>query len=393
MSEVTKVFISYSHDSEDHKSWVYDLACRLVRDGIDTILDQWDIALGSNLSTFMEKGLTNSDRVLVICTDSYNKKSNEGLGGVGYEKNILTTELLQNQDTTKFIPCICNVTYQLKTPTCLSGRMYLDFSNDLEFETSYNHLLCELYGVSLRPKPELGKNPFSQVEDTRPSIEGRTSVQFFGNRFAKTFPSVRGIERFRNTTEIIERLEVFFRQPFDFRDADPIWWWGYGNCHIDSFRILSPDTILINQYEFVIDELAAVNALADDQAFIYLQTKPSQPSGLYDHSSHEEQLASKGYVDEEFAVYRGRSIKRTEHDDGSAVIDGKVVDLNRESELRIRYLTPYNLLIAPQGSRINNNDFDEILRQTLNDILTERRTLEELLVIILRLPKNRNRDL
>jgi len=103
MNRNPKVFISYSHNDE-HKEWVYTLATNLVDKGVDVLLDQWDLSLGSNLISFMEKGLTNSDRVLVICTDNYNKKSNEGLGGVGYEKNILTSELFRDQDSKKFIP-------------------------------------------------------------------------------------------------------------------------------------------------------------------------------------------------------------------------------------------------------------------------------------------------
>ncbi len=97
MTAIPKVFISYSHDNDIHKQWVYNLACGLVENGIDTILDQWDVQLGSNLIRFMEHGLSNSDRVLVVCTDSYNKKSNDGFGGVGYEKIILTGELFIDQ--------------------------------------------------------------------------------------------------------------------------------------------------------------------------------------------------------------------------------------------------------------------------------------------------------
>lgn len=32
-----KVFISYSHDTQDHKKWVLDLATRLRNSGIDAI--------------------------------------------------------------------------------------------------------------------------------------------------------------------------------------------------------------------------------------------------------------------------------------------------------------------------------------------------------------------
>ena len=34
-----RVFVSYSHDSQDHKNWVLTLATRLVKNGVDVILD------------------------------------------------------------------------------------------------------------------------------------------------------------------------------------------------------------------------------------------------------------------------------------------------------------------------------------------------------------------
>lgn len=183
------VFISYSHDSDKHRDWVYQLACRLVESGVEVVLDQWDIQIGLNILKFMEKGLMNSDRVLVVCTDNYNKKSNDGLGGVGYEKNILTAELFTGQDTNKFIPCIRGVTTSSKTPACLGGRAYIDFTDAAKFDANLKELLHELFGVPLRPKPALGKSPFSQPEeDTLPSIRGESSTVFFSNRFSDAFP-------------------------------------------------------------------------------------------------------------------------------------------------------------------------------------------------------------
>jgi len=43
MSSPPKVFISYSHDSLEHKQWVHKVAVRLRESGIDAILDQWDL--------------------------------------------------------------------------------------------------------------------------------------------------------------------------------------------------------------------------------------------------------------------------------------------------------------------------------------------------------------
>ena len=106
MSLVPKCFISYSHDSEAHKEWVLNLATRLVRNGVNVILDQWDLRLGGDLPSFMEGGLTQVNRVICICSDVYVSKANAGSGGVGYEKMILTSELIQNINSEKIIPII-----------------------------------------------------------------------------------------------------------------------------------------------------------------------------------------------------------------------------------------------------------------------------------------------
>jgi hypothetical protein len=382
------VFISYSHDSDQHRDWVYQLACRLVENGVKVVLDQWDIQLGSNIFKFMEKGLTNSDRVLVVCTDNYNQKSNEGLGGVGYEKNILTAELLSSQDTNKFIPCIRGVSTNFKTPVCLGGRAYIDFTEDANFDSNLRQLLHELFGIPLKPKPALGKSPFAATdEDVLPSMRGESSTVFFSSRFSDAFPGVRGIQWFREPAEAVERLRILFRDPFVFQESIPIWWWRTGDMHIDSFDVLAVDTVLLDHQELVIDELAAVNAGAYYQSFIYIKAKPFEPTGLYDPASVQSQVEHWGYAREEFGLFRGRPVSRAEYDDGSAVIDGKVVDMGHEAKLRVRYVTPYNLLIAPHDSPINSNRFDRQRDELLNAILRGEASLDTLVGAVLQLPK------
>lgn len=73
--EIPKAFVSYSHDSQDHKKWVLDFATRLHNNGIDASLDQWDLKAGDDLPHFMERGLAGADRVLMICTDNYVTKA------------------------------------------------------------------------------------------------------------------------------------------------------------------------------------------------------------------------------------------------------------------------------------------------------------------------------
>ena len=101
-----KVFISYSHDSSEHKQWVAHLSIKLRENGVDAILDQWDLYPGDDVPSFMEKHLPESDYAVLICTKRYVEKANSGEGGVGYEKMIVSAEMVENIDVGKFIPLI-----------------------------------------------------------------------------------------------------------------------------------------------------------------------------------------------------------------------------------------------------------------------------------------------
>ena len=43
------------------------------------------------------RAVRDSDWVVVVCTDKYVEKANKGMGGAGYEKMIMTAELVKNQ--------------------------------------------------------------------------------------------------------------------------------------------------------------------------------------------------------------------------------------------------------------------------------------------------------
>ena len=164
MAKNPKVFISYSHDSPEHKCWVSELAAKLRHGGIDVILDQWDLGLGDDITRFMERGIVDSDRVLVVCTDQYVSKANANEGGVAYERMIVNAELVQNLGTNKFIPIIRQASGKEKTPKFLGTRVYADFRNDSQFEAACEKLIRELHEMPIVQKPPLGKNPFPFVK-------------------------------------------------------------------------------------------------------------------------------------------------------------------------------------------------------------------------------------
>lgn len=168
---IPKVFISYSHDSQEHKKWVLDFATRLRNTGVDAIIDQWELKPGDDLPHFMEKHLANSDRVLMICTDRYVEKANAGTGGVGYEKMIITADMLRSIDSNKVIPIIRqNGTHNV--PIFLKSKLFIDFSRRDELEFSYDELIRALHNAPLFVKPPVGNNPFTPVENLQQDRTG-----------------------------------------------------------------------------------------------------------------------------------------------------------------------------------------------------------------------------
>jgi hypothetical protein len=159
MKTATRVFLSYSHDSPAHKQWVLKLAADLRVYGVDAIIDQWDLSPGEDIPTFMEHALKSSDRVVVVCSGRYVERANTGKGGVGYEKMIVTAELIEDLGSKKFIPIVRNAKIP-PVPTFLGYRLYIDFEDDAKYPSSLETLLRELLNVPNPGKPPLGSSPF-----------------------------------------------------------------------------------------------------------------------------------------------------------------------------------------------------------------------------------------
>ncbi len=102
------VFISYSHDTPAHKKWVGELASKFVDNGVAVLLDQWEIGLGDDIPKFMERAVSDADCVLMICTETYVRKADEGKGGAGYEAMIgaPVSWCREIWATAKFVPVI-----------------------------------------------------------------------------------------------------------------------------------------------------------------------------------------------------------------------------------------------------------------------------------------------
>ena len=158
--ELPRCFISYSWDSDQHRDWVRKLATRLRECGVDAILDQFHCAPGMDLTQFMEESVRESDFVILVCTPNFARKADGKVGGVGYEKQIITGEMFSAEAReTKFVPVLREGDAKESLPSYLKSRLFVDLRDDGSFETKLDELLRHFYHEPLYSPPPLGRKP------------------------------------------------------------------------------------------------------------------------------------------------------------------------------------------------------------------------------------------
>ena len=170
MLETQKVFISYSWTTPKHEEWVLNLSERLISDGVDVILDKWNLKEGQDKYEFMESMVNSPEinKVLIILDKKYSEKANSREGGVGTETQIISPKIYENVAQEKFIPIVTerNEKGKAYVPTFLATRVYIDLSSDDQFETNYETLIRNVFERPSFSKPKLGTPPSYLDEPT-----------------------------------------------------------------------------------------------------------------------------------------------------------------------------------------------------------------------------------
>jgi hypothetical protein len=200
-----KCFISYSWESENHKSWVRQLATDLQRNGVYVLLDQWDLKLGADITNYMESSIRESDFVLLVCTPSFAKKANEGKGGVGYEKSIVTGEIFNNAAIeTKFVPILKYGSAEESLPSYLKSRLFVDFREEKSYQASLTELLRHFFKSPEFERPKLGEKP--NLKTTTDIIAPQTGKDKKQRR--KTKHSEFDLTKFKNLVAYASQIET-----------------------------------------------------------------------------------------------------------------------------------------------------------------------------------------
>lgn len=106
-----RIFISYTHENDDHKGRVRELACRLRSEGFNCHIDTdcEEDAPAKGWPVWMQEQIENADLVLIVCSEAYDRAFRKdtidtGKGSV-WEGSLITQELYdQCGHNSKFIP-------------------------------------------------------------------------------------------------------------------------------------------------------------------------------------------------------------------------------------------------------------------------------------------------
>jgi hypothetical protein len=153
-----RVFISYSHTSETHKSWVQSLGTFLRECGIDARLDVWHLRYGMDLPQFMANELTMAAKVILVSDEKYAEKADGRVGGVGWETMIVQGDMYRlPPDSTKYLVIVRSEDVDKGLPAYLKTKFVLHWNSQTSDEEKRESLLRELYNVI--KIPPLGKKP------------------------------------------------------------------------------------------------------------------------------------------------------------------------------------------------------------------------------------------
>lgn len=164
---ITRVFISYSHDSAEHRDRVRRLADRLIRDGVDCVIDLDEPNPPEGWWRWMDRQLADADFVLVVCTAGYFQRATARRQAAGHGARFESVLLIQTlydsaMENKKFIPVLFE---DLPTSEILPAlRPYSRYRLDRDAE--YTELLRHLTGQPKRVRPPRGPVPELPPEET-----------------------------------------------------------------------------------------------------------------------------------------------------------------------------------------------------------------------------------
>ena len=238
--QTPRVFISYSWHPKENQIRVEQLSERLFSDGVHCVMDIYDLKDGQDKYKFMEQMVNDPtvSKVLLICNKEYAEKANARKGGVGIESTIVSEEIYNNAEQTKFIPVVFEYDAQGKAyvPTFVKSRIFVDLSTEEKYAEGYDQLLRDIYDKPLHKRPTLGNMP-SYLKEDNPiflptthkvdtikqailsgSSNVATLIQDYLDLFVSIVPNYKIAQEEFNPTNFIAKIDEGINQMLPLRD-------------------------------------------------------------------------------------------------------------------------------------------------------------------------------
>ncbi|UOG92436.1 MAG: toll/interleukin-1 receptor domain-containing protein [Candidatus Thiothrix sulfatifontis] len=198
---MTKVFISYSHDSDAHREFVRGISDRLRKEGLDCLIDLYVNGFPpEGWQRWMENQIEAADFVLLVCTETYLRRyrgqETDGGRGVTFEGVVISQTLYDHYfRNTKFIPLI--PTHGSLEHVPLTLKPYSTYCLPSDYDKLYRVLTGQAEYIApplgeIRSLPAAnGHAPTTIHSDRLPTVKGgffgrSAELQLLTNAWANT---------------------------------------------------------------------------------------------------------------------------------------------------------------------------------------------------------------
>ncbi|HUU09880.1 MAG TPA: TIR domain-containing protein [Phycisphaerae bacterium] len=181
-----KVFISYSHDSDEHKARVLAFARALRANGIDVEIDQFHTDEIVDWPRWCNDQISrdHSDFVLCVCTAEYRRRIEGKVPptkgkGVYWEGSLLDDDLYDEKGNSRLIPVLFDDEPDSAIPRFLRGWTFCRLRDFAVADPGYETLIRILTGQASVEKNALGPVPVLPPKTpppTQPPVAGSTEI-------------------------------------------------------------------------------------------------------------------------------------------------------------------------------------------------------------------------
>jgi len=225
-SDNIKVFISYTHDSDEHKNRVLRLANRLVSNGIDCTIDQYEAAPQEGWGRWTSDQIQQANFVLIVCTEIF-KQRFEGSAELGkgagakWESAIITQQLYEAEGrSSKYIPVIFSEDDLKHIPLELRSRTRHVIDGEDGYLDLYRHITNQprakkgdlgerliLPPVEMVTNVDTSETPIAETSNLSPPPNETSTLPPYESQILKVLSSLRSVLEESETGDLTLRTD------------------------------------------------------------------------------------------------------------------------------------------------------------------------------------------